>query len=269
MNKKSVLASAFIYVLLVPVLVGVQFVNLASANPFSFPEQPPEPRDTNPPTISILSPENKTYTVNIVSLAFGVSEHIHGASYSLDGQVNVTIGNIPLVHGIGTFGNTTLTGLPDGMHSLIVYARDQAGNRGSSDMIYFTVDTTPPSISILSPENKTYETTDIPLNFTVDETVSWMAYSLNGQANVTVRNITLTGLAVDAHSLTIYAMDEAGNTGSEIIYFSIAKETEPFLRTWVETAVVSVAVVGLGFIVYFSKVKKTTEKNRIKTELPT
>ena len=212
--------------------------------------------DTVSPNIEILSPENKTYTTSSVSLSFTVDEATSWMGYSLDGQANITIAE-----------NTTLTELSDGMHSLIVYASDITGNVGYSDIVYFTIqttppDTTPPTISIVSPENKTYDTTDIPLTFTVDESVSWMAYSLDGQANMTITgNTTLSGLSDGSHSLIVYAKDTAENTGaSEIIYFSIeTKKAEP-LQTWIVAAIVIIAVVGTALLIYFTKIKKTTEK---------
>jgi len=123
-------------------------------------------------------------------------------------------------------------------------------------------DTTPPAISIASPENKTYTTTDVPLNFTVTESVSWIAYSLDGQANVTVTgNTTLTGLSDGSHSLKVYANDTDGNAGaSETIYFSVSQEAEPFPTTWIVAAIVLVAVVGAALLVYFVKGKKTPGK---------
>jgi hypothetical protein len=96
--------------------------------PFGFGTVPPP--DTTSPTISIASPENKTYAVNNVSLTFTVSEATSWTVYSLDGQANVTI-----------TGNTTLTGLPDGLHSLIFYAKDAAENTGTSEIIYFSIKT--------------------------------------------------------------------------------------------------------------------------------
>jgi N-acetylneuraminic acid mutarotase len=81
-----------------------------------------------PPTISIISPENKTYTTNNVSLTFTLSKTTSWIGYSLIGQENVTIA-----------GNTTLTGLPDGSYSLLVYANDTAGSMGSSETVYFTI----------------------------------------------------------------------------------------------------------------------------------
>src|SRR3990170_4337001 len=100
-------------------------------------EIPPIP-DIWSPAVSIVSPENKTYTVNNIQLTFRVSEPTSWMGYSLDGKANVTI-----------TGNTTLTGLLDGPHSLTVYASDAAGNTGSSNMVYFTITTTVPRISIL------------------------------------------------------------------------------------------------------------------------
>ncbi len=170
------------------------------------------PYETEPPTITILSPENKTYTVNTdIQLTFTLDELADWIGYSLDGQANVTI-----------TGNSTLTGLSDGSHCMVVYANDTFDNMGSST-IYLTVDTIPPTISVLSPESKTYATEDVPLTFTISESTSWIGYSLDGQANVTIAgNTTLTGPSEGSHGIVIYASDVAGNTGSSgTVYFTI------------------------------------------------
>ena len=86
-----------------------------------------------PPVITVLSPENKTYPVEDVPLTFTVSESTSWIGYSLDGQMNVTIS-----------GNTTIVGLSDGSHSLVVYAKDTAGNTGVSEIIHFSVSTLQP-----------------------------------------------------------------------------------------------------------------------------
>ena len=115
----------------------------------------------------------------------------------------------------------------------------------------------PPSVSIASPENKTYDTFDVPLNFTVNESGSQITYSLDGQNNVTAaENTTLTGLSYGEHNITVYATDIAGNIGaSETITFTVAKEPEPFPTAIVAVIVASVAVVGAGLLVYFKKRK--------------
>ena len=90
----------------------------------------------------------------------------------------------------------------------------------------------PPTISVVSPENKTYTVSNVSLTFAVSETPSWIGYSLDGQANVTITgNTPLTGLSDGSYSLIVYAKDTAGNTGtSETIYFSVAQKTEPRTR---------------------------------------
>ena len=122
-------------------------------------------------------------------------------------------------------------------------------------------DTTSPTVFVVSPENKTYTANNVPLNFTVSEQTSWIGYSLDEQANVTIAgNTILTGLSDGSHSLTVYAKDTAGNTGaSETIYFNIAQHSEPFPITWIVAAIVIIAigvVIILGVVFYRRKRRK-------------
>ena len=122
-----------------------------------------------------------------------------------------------------------------------------------SSSVSFTIDTAAPTIAVLSPQNKTYASPDVQLNFAANETGLQFRYSLDGQKSETIaKNITLTGLPTGHHNLTVCAKDEAGNTGTiETVYFNI---TEPFPTTFVATASgTSIAVIGL--LVYFKKHK--------------
>jgi N-acetylneuraminic acid mutarotase len=126
---------------------------------------------------------------------------------------------------------------------------------GTSDPSY---DGTAPEIAVVFPENRTYYSVDVALNFTVNEQVSSMRYELDGETAVEVSgNTTLNGLAYGAHNLTIYAVDVAGNTGaSDTICFTIA-ESEPFPTELAITASGAfVAVVVVGLLVYFRKRKR-------------
>jgi parallel beta-helix repeat protein len=207
--------------------------------------------DTTPPTISILFPENKTYAEKDVHLTFTVNETASWMGYSLDGQMNETIS-----------GNTTLKGLPDGTHTVMVYVNDTAGNMDSSDIVYFTIDTVSPNIEILSPENKTYTTSSVPLSLAFDEAISWIGYSLDDQMNMTITgNTTIFGLSNGLHSLIVYANDTAGNTGgSEMIFFTIETQREEAFPTWVLTVIGTIAIVVAVLLIYFTKVEKTKEK---------
>jgi len=88
----------------------------------------PPPPDLTPPEVKILSPLNKTYTIDTVWLNFTVNETAAWIGYSLDDQANVT-----------TTSNTTIANMTEGSHKVVVYATDLSGNTGVSSPVYFTV----------------------------------------------------------------------------------------------------------------------------------
>lgn len=124
---------------------------------------------------------------------------------------------------------------------------------------------TPPNISILNPENRTYTTNEIPLNSTVSKPAEWIGYSIDGQANITVSgNTTLTALPNGAHNLTVYANDTDGLLASGTIYFSIAvpsqdptsnPEIQPqtMQTPWPIVIVLIAAVIGTGIAISYGK----------------
>ncbi len=79
-------------------------------------------------------------------------------------------------------------------------------------------------IIILSPENKIYYENSVPLAFTIDKPMSWIGYSLDGAANITITgNTTLTSLAYGEHNLIVYANDTLGNErSSDRVYFTVS-----------------------------------------------
>jgi hypothetical protein len=113
----------------------------------------------------------------------------------------------------------------------------------------------PPAVSVVSPENTTYETSNVSLAFTVNKQVSWLGYSVDGGETVTVGgNLTLEELANGFHNVTVYVEDAFGNTGtSETVSFTVEV---PFPATMIIAPVALVAVVSVGFIVYFRKRKR-------------
>jgi hypothetical protein len=98
---------------------------------FPFGYGTPDPAfvlENYPPNILIEMPLNQTYSNSSASLTFFVDKPVNWTSYSLDRQQNITIS-----------GNTTLTGLSNGVHTVTVYANDTYGNMGSSETVYFTI----------------------------------------------------------------------------------------------------------------------------------
>jgi hypothetical protein len=287
--KKHAFVSAVISGILTIALAGALLVNFSMADPYPLPDYMGivSPRqDTNPPQVSILSPtDSTTYYSRTIELNFSVSGptgplvtypyvvEIHYVA-SWTGAWVYVVNNGPymarfrpdaIFTGFPTFsGSLTLTDVPDGRHSVTVYANyysfyhyPQQNEYASfymtsSSMVSFTVDTTPPQISVLAPKNQTYHSADIPLDFIVDKPVSWLGYSLDGAATVTVpANTTLTGLAEGSHTLTVYA----GNTAkSETTTFTIA--TSPTSQLIVASAAASAAAISFGLVAYATKRKK-------------
>ena len=105
--------------------------------------------DTAVPQILILSlTPYETYNVTSLPLEFTVSEPVNWLGYSLDGEEPVTI-----------TGNTTLYGLSEGSHSVVVHAEDTAGSTGSSRLVTFEVDTETEADSTDSTESGSFPTT--------------------------------------------------------------------------------------------------------------
>ena len=258
-------------------VAGTQGVNLVKAIP-------PEIEYKTPPTISVHSPRNNdNFSVNSVLLNFTVKKPenwlIHGGyaaqqilksvNYQLDGKhSDLTSVNSALESPFDYSVN--LTNLTDGVHSLKVYAyasgwviqmngfyEYEVPINSSSNIVYFTVDTTSPQIMFLSLEKQTYCTSNVPLNFTVSELTTQIKYSLDGQENVTIAgNETLTNLPYGEHNITVFAKDEGGNSwASETINFNLARAPEPFPVVPVTATSVTVAFVGVGLLLYFKKHK--------------
>jgi N-acetylneuraminic acid mutarotase len=202
---------------------------------------------TVPPVLNVLSPENKTYTSNDIQLVLSLNRPMTWMGYSLDCLANVTV-----------TGDTELLDLSEGAHSIIVYANDTFGNVVSSGNVSFSVDTFAPLIVVLSPENRTYGDKDIQSAFIVNEPVSWMGYSLDGQDNVTVTaNVTLAVLSQGSHKITFYAIDLVGNIGaSKTVYFEIS----PFPTVLIVAVAVTITIAGAAGYLLLKRRKTPTKK---------
>jgi hypothetical protein len=263
--KKTGLALILLLALF-SVLFGVQVVKVAKAVP---------PLSSG---VYIISPSNMTYSPSTLILNVSIVGLLGGninisLYYSLDGKDNVTIPIVIHTHKMSfqasITGFVTLPELSEGSHIVKVYEEYDIYNFSANsvfypkyvslgyDEVYFTVDDgKPPIISNLSFENKTYNQNDLSLNFTIDESASWIGYCLDGKANITIAgNTTLNGLTEGSHSIVVYANDTARNVGaSETVTFTV-DTPEPFPTTQVATVVsgASVAVIGVGLFVYFRK----------------
>ncbi|MEK6978366.1 MAG: Ig-like domain-containing protein, partial [Candidatus Hydrothermarchaeota archaeon] len=188
--------------------------------------------DTTPPTITVTSPQNTTYATSNISLNVSANEAIHTWRYSLNGGANVTF--VP---------NTTFTAAV-GANNITITANDTVGNRNTTT-VYFTVsvDTTPPTVTVTSPTNATYASTNTSLNVSANEAISVWQYSLNGAANVSFTpNTTLTA-AEGANTIAVTANDTSGNRNTTTVYFTVdttpptVQITSPTNTTYASTSV--------------------------------
>lgn len=88
------------------------------------------------PSVWIESPQNKVYNSDVIELDFIIppepfwmeSSYYTALGYYLDGGSEVAVN-----------GNTTLTGLSLGVHSLVVYAETVDGEAWLSPIVYFSI----------------------------------------------------------------------------------------------------------------------------------
>ena len=276
--RKAFSAIAFISMLLLSAVASTQLVNSVSANPlphkYGYVVSPDN--STEPPTITItnttLNGNNVTinYNAKVGESATAYTTHIDNVSYTSDWNQNkiyVYRDYDPAHEEWGSQGQqkeisyaAEITNIPEGDHILKMYV-DERGSYiiderlcpfyiTKSATVNFTVDTLPPTVTVLSLENMTYDLSDVPLSFSVNEAAS-ISYVLDCQDEVLVDgNTTLIGLSNGLHRVTVYAVDVKGNVGvSETITFTIdAFPVAP-------VAVASMALIGLGLLVYFKKRK--------------
>ncbi len=221
--------------------------------------------------------QNVTYNDNTVLVTFRAMEVYFRSnvnfSYALDNLESVSISNITtisedmrLLYADVVYckiikGNFTLFNLSDGWHNLTVYCQTNElsqnttylfGTYSDEHSVDFLVDTVP-KISVLSMENRTFDSSTIPLTFTVNQQTSKIQYSLDGLQNTTINgNTTLTYLSNGMHNITIYAWDEASNIGfSKTTHFSVVPSF-PIVSVIVASTALGV-VAFVGFFYYFRK----------------
>ena len=238
MKRKTITVGILLFVLIAS-MVGLGFVSLVEAN-FSY----------QPPDIAINSPANgATYYSSEVPVDLMVNlrgDFPYYATFAicrLDGEnpINITF---VLVNETGQWsGSGIFNNVSGGSHQFTVGAQllIPSGYNSNWHMLInasstFNVDlpnpptptttplpTNPPAID-LSLANSTYDKSAVPLVFNVNDSTSWMGFSLDNQANVTLNgNSTLTGLTEGNHSLVVYANDTFGNMGkSDTVFFNVS-----------------------------------------------
>jgi hypothetical protein len=231
--------------------------------------------------IRISSPEdNASYSNGTVNLCFNVTLHgpntitkqLYAAKYEGDWMQEAVWCPYSTATDEGSSYfrqyDFNVTDIPFGEHSLNITAR--AGGEFTKDSplpiyifslskilsVKFSVRTNP-VITFPSLQNVTFDTSSVPLNFTIDHQVTEVAYCLDGQDSVSIDgNTTLTGLSNGQHNVTVYATDSLGRTDvSDMQLFYVEAPELPVVPFIAVSAVVIVSAVA-GVLIYFKKRKR-------------
>jgi len=164
-----------------------------------------------------------TVTVDLTGPAITLVQPVQGAL--LNGspvlvRVRTEIGAVVTINGVGTEnpnGNATMNiNLSEGPNDIEVTAQDLAGNRAAA-VLRLTLDTTPPALSVGSPENGTLlAIASATVTGTIEAGsrlfVQGKAVAVNGTSFSYVWS-----LAEGENALTLYAEDAAGNRNYAIL----------------------------------------------------
>lgn len=249
-NKRPISASLVSTLLII--IATSTLIGLAQGNPYIYLGGTEPPADAEPPLIAILSPNNQTYISGNVLLKINVTaaEPKNTSSifsmlllrvyYKGDWQQSETCVFKYDSKTKSYSCDTNLTDIPEGEHNITVTASGAGQCFGGSmsrysfkiigsTSVFFTVNATAPTFSVLSPKNKTYPTSEVFLDLLVSENCSEVSYILDGQQRIiTGGNVSLSGLSSGAHTLTAYAVYEGGNAAvPQTVKFAIAEPVTP------------------------------------------
>jgi len=179
--------------------------------------------DTVAPFVSLKALPTAPLTTDRVDVAWTAGDSGSG----LD-RVTVALDGVP----VATLGPTataySFTGVEDGSHIVVVTAIDSAGNAYAATGS-FMVDTTPPTVSVLSPRSGAVVTTsDVDIMVSAADARSGLdrlVARIDGGAEIPIAigssSVRIAGLTDGPHTATIEARDRAGNTATVEVSFVV------------------------------------------------
>jgi serine protease AprX len=170
-----------------------------------------------PPSLILIKPENITYNNKTgIPLNFSTDSTNQTIWYRLDGGNETAI-----------TGNTTFNVTADGQHNITLYVNDSYNNVNQSTQ-YFSVDSVPPIITIISPVSSlNYSTKSIWFNVSSNENVNVSLCSVDGGGNFTLNRLNgtyfynISTIAEGYHNVTFYVNDSVNWMNSSSINFTI------------------------------------------------
>ncbi|MCX6774328.1 MAG: S8 family serine peptidase, partial [Candidatus Micrarchaeota archaeon] len=179
--------------------------------------------DTTAPTVSLVSPANSNISSSAnVTLLFNVTDNMGTGT-----GINCTIYVDGTARGTSSASNGStmsynVSNNPNGVHMWNATCRDAANNTGASASRNFTVDTTNPAISIVSPSQAYYTSgTNILINISATDANIDSIWFFNGTGNETYAAPLARNFSEGMHNITAWANDSAGRMNSTSMAFAV------------------------------------------------
>ena len=196
--------------------------------------------DIIPPTITIDSPLNITYSTGDIDYNITVDQNLSVALASVDSESNFTLDNDTNTHYFNLSGNhPTLT---EGIHNITFWVNDTAGNANEST-VFFTVDLTSPNVQFENPTTAegNFSQDFIEANVTASDslagldTITIFLYNSTAlvQQNLSTTSplfVNFTGLPDETYTLNATANDTVNNENSTETRTIILDTTAPTIN---------------------------------------
>jgi len=187
--------------------------------------------DNSVPTAVIVTSNNTWFNDPTPQISFNITDN-------LDIILNYTfyVNNVSDVNGTansGVISTDDLNSLSNGTYRVILEAWDELNQHVNSTEIIIYIDTVSPNVALLAPANRSNETQDVNLNFTVTDNMDiglQCNITIDGEVNISfieaenATNVsrTVTDIPIGYHNWSVICVDNASNVGyGETWYFNI------------------------------------------------
>ncbi len=182
--------------------------------------------DNTPPSINVSAPNSGSYVRGPVTLTFSAWDANPGAT------ATATLDGTPI--------SSPHMFNAEGVHTLVVNASDAAGNMATAITRTFTIDNTPPTLSVSAPASGAFVRPTVTLTFSATDNFPGTTVSATLDGNDIFNNHQV--IAEGSHTLVVNATDQAGNMANTVMRTFTVDNTAPTLA--LGTVTPAGAVVG-------------------------